>query len=242
VRAGLTHILLFLFLLFNTSFVHSQSKRSGHGTRINFGPVVGFYTINQKHAIQPSQKPSIMAGFRREYRVDRNYQLYLQAGIDYFLHGLNFRSYYFAPDSIKLYDKSFRYTYSLFLHELNLPVQMKYLFKREDNSLFSPYVTLAYHLRYMIQGNLKVTESGNQVKKDAPEIRFRNPLLSDRMNAFVSVGIGWQKNYVMASRGSFFAELNYRYGFSAYYFEKDYAATSLFINGTHLSLQLGMKF
>ena len=236
------HILIIFFTLV-FSQLHSQaSKRSGNGTRINFGPVVGFYTINQKHAINPTQKMSLLFGFRREWRVDRDYKTYLQIGVDYFLHGVNFRSYYFGDDTLKLYDRSYRYSYALTIHELNLPIQFKYLFNREDNSLFSPYVTVAYHFRYLLPGQVRVTENGNLIKKDSPDIVFRTPLVNEKMNAFVSLGIGWQKNNLTASRGSFFAELNYRYGFSQYYFEAEYAASSLYVNGTHVSLQLGLKF
>jgi hypothetical protein len=237
------HIFILLLFLFVCAPLFSQrSKRSGNGTRVNFGPVVGFYTVNHQHAINPTQKMSLLAGFRREWRVDRDYQTYISLGVDYFLHGVNFRSYYFNQDTLQLYDKSFRYNYSVVIHELNLPVQLKYLFNREDNSLFSPYVSVAYHFRYLLPGNVRVTENGNPVKTDSPDIVFRTPLINEKMNAFVSVSLGWQKNNLTASRGSFFAELNYRYGFSQYYFQTEYAASSLFINATHLSLQLGMKF
>jgi hypothetical protein len=243
VYAKNAHILLVLLILLCGQDLFSQrNKRSGSGTRILFGPVIGFYAVNQHHAVDPTQKPSIIIGFRREQRVDREYKSYLLFGIDYFMHGLNFRSYFFAPDTLKLYDKSFGYSYSLTIHELNLPIQYKYLFNREDNSLFSPYVIAGYHLRYLLTSNLRVTQNGNSVKNDSPEMKFRTSLFHEHINAFVSAGIGWQKNNLTASKGSFFVELNYRYGFSQYYFEADYAASSLYLNSTHLSLQLGLKF
>jgi hypothetical protein len=128
------------------------------------------------------------------------------------------------------------------MHELNIPIQVKYLFKRADNSLFSPYVTVAYHLRYLLPGRLKVRENGNLILEDNPEVRFRNSLLDKKMNAFISAGLGWQKNSLRASKGSFFAELNVRYGFSSYFIETSYAASALYMNAVHISLQLGLKF
>ncbi len=218
-----------------------QRKKTGNATRINFGPVISLYTINKKHATAPTQKISVLAGFRREVHVDRTYKSYFSFGIDYFFHGLNFKSYYFKPDSIKLYDKSFGYNYALNLHELNLPLQYKFLFKRADNSLYSPYITLGYHLRYLLFSNLKITQNGNLIKKDNPDVTFNNPIMTNKLNAFVSTAFGWQKNNLASSKGSFFVELNFRYGFSPYLFEADYAASSLNINGLHLSLQLGLK-
>jgi hypothetical protein len=108
--------------------------------------------------------------------------------------------------------------------------------------LFSGYVIAGYHLRYLLPSTLKITQNGSKVKDDSPDLKFKNALLNNKVNAFVSLGIGWQKNSLSNSKGSFFVELNCRYGFSPYYFESDYAPSSLYINGTHIMLQLGSKF
>jgi hypothetical protein len=236
--------LLFLLTLlyFNFYALGPSPRHTGNGTRVHFGPVIGFYNISARHAISPSAKMSLLAGFSREVHVDREYRTFFLFGINYFFHGLNFRSYYFKPDSLQLYDRSFRYNYSLLLQELQIPLQVKFLFNREDNNLFSPYVNLGYHLRYMLPATLQITENGAKVKNDYPEMKFRTPLILDGLNSFVSVGFGWQNNSLTSSKGNFFAEINYRYGFSSYYFESGYSPSSLFINSSHLTLQLGLKF
>jgi len=243
VKIRYTALLLILsFLISGHLFSQSSKRKGGNGTRIYFGPAINFYSINKNHAINPGQKISVTAGFKREQRLGRDFKTFLLVGVEYFFHGLNFRSYYFAPDTVKLYDKSFGYNYSLFIHELSLPMQLKYLFKREDNSLFSPYIIVGYHFRYLLPGTLKVSQNGTKVKEDNPDLKFKNYLLNDRINAFVSLGLGWQKNSLTSSKGSFFVELNCRYGFSPYYFKTSYSASSLYINGVHLNLQLGLKF
>lgn len=236
--------LFFILFLFSSfySFSQSSKKKSGNGNRIHFGPVVTVYTVNKNHSVKSGQKLSANIGFKREQRIGRDYKTFLLMGVDYFFHGLNFRSYYFAPDTPKIYDKSFRYNYSLFLHELNLPIQVKYLFKRADNSLFSPYLVAGYHLRYLLPGTLKITENGSLIREDNPDVKFKNSILYNKINAFVSLGLGWQKNSLSSSKGSFFVELNCRYGFSPYSFQTDYSASSLYINGAHINLQLGLKF
>jgi hypothetical protein len=238
------HTFTIAVLFFFASYVSiaQPSKYSGNGVRIHFGPVLGFYTLNTKHAVNPTQKMSAIVGFKREKRLSRDYKTFFLAGIDYFFHGLNFQSYYFKKDSLKLYDKNFDHTYSVFIHELNLPLQFKYLFRSENNSLFSPYAAVSYHLRYLLPGKLKITQNGNTIREDDPDLKFKNPLILKELNAFVSLSVGWQKNSLAASKGSFFAEINYRYAFSPVYFEKDYSATSLFFNSTHASLLLGLKF
>jgi hypothetical protein len=240
-----TVLLFFLFCFFSytgSALIPPSFNGSSKGVRLGFGPVLGFYTVNQHHTRNPIQRVSGMVCFKKEKRMGRDYRSFFLFGFDYFFHGLTFQSYYFMPDSLKLYDQSFGYRYSLFIHELNIPVQFKYSFKRENNNLFSPYLMIGYHLRYLLPGHLNITKDGTLVKSDEPGLRFEHPLISDKMNAFVSATLGWQKNNTASSRRGFYVELNYRYGFSSYYFERDYAPTSLFTNSTHLALLLGLKF
>jgi hypothetical protein len=234
----------FVVFIFLAGILRSQTseKRSGNGTRLMFGPVLGFYTINLKHARNPGQKMSAVIGIRREIRIDHDFRTFLLVGADYFFHGLNFNSYYFRPDSLQLYNKNFNYTYSLVIHELNFPIQLKFLFRREDNKLHSPYLIAGWHLRWLMASNLRITENGQKVKDDSPPVSFRIPLLDSSLNSFVSLGIGWQKNSLRSSKGSFFIELNGRYGFSDYYIRRSYTASSLFINAVHLTLLIGTKF
>lgn len=217
-------------------------KSSGAGVRISFGPALGFYNINKNHAQSPTQKMSALFCFKKEIRCDREYKFFFLFGIDYFIHGLNFKSYYFKPDSLQLYDKTFPYNYSLIIQEINLPLQIKYSFMPENNSLFSPYLMIGYHLRFLLPANLNVSQNGNSVKKETIDLQFKNPLFYNKLNNFLSATIGFQKNNINKGKGGFFAELQYRYGFSPYYFKTNYSASSLYINSMHLSLQLGLKF
>lgn len=232
---------LLLLPLLLTLAANAQRAKGGHGTIIGIGPVVGFYKLHTRHAVSPSAKTSFAAGIRREWRADRQFRTFVQLGAEYFVHGVNYGSYYFDQDTLQLYDKTFAYRYALYVHEINVPVQLKVLFNRGDNKIFSPYACVAYHLRYLVQGNLEIDEFGNRIKKDFPEMRFRNHLFSDRVNAFVSAGLGWQRNKISDKGAAFFAELTFRYGFSDYYFSKPYAASAVFVNSTHLVLALGLK-
>lgn len=235
-------VLLLFISIYNCVKASQPGKNYGNGIRLNVGPAIGFYSINTNHAQNPQQRISAIIGFRKEIKVGRDYQTFFLIGVDYFFHGLNFKSYYFKPDSLKLYDKSFGYDYSLLIHELNLPLQFKYLLKRADNNLFSPYITIGYHLRFLLPPSLKISQNGNLIKTDNPDLKFKTPLFYDKLNSFISASLGWQKNSLSNSKGSFFVELNFRYGFSPYFFESNYAASSLYISSTHLSLQLGLKF
>src|SRR5690606_23449950 len=98
------------------------------------------------------------------------------------------------------------------------------------NKLFSPYFALGYQLRMLLNDQLEVRDASGRVKKDFPGARFRHPLFNDRINAGVHVSLGWQKNAISSSRGAYYIEVDGRYGFSQYYFARDYAASSLYTN------------
>ncbi|HQQ95081.1 MAG TPA: hypothetical protein PLQ93_11045 [Bacteroidia bacterium] len=235
-------LVILIILSRHLQALNEPNNHFGSRVRLHLGPALSLYTINTNHAADPQQQFSMIAGLSKEFKASHDYKTFFLVGLDFFSHGLGFKSYYFKPDSLKLYDKSFSYDYMLRILEIQLPIQFKYLFKPEHNSLFSPYVCIAYHLRYLLPGKLRVSYYGNTLEDEAADLKFKTPLLTEQLNAAVSLGAGWQKNSLASSKGSFFAELNLRYNFSPYYFEKDYAASSLYINSTHLILKLGIRF
>ena len=241
------HTVLIFTLLFFAALSFSNPlpravKSSAKGIRISLGPAAGFYKINRNHAKSAAPKLGAFVSFKKEIRFGKDYKTFFLYGVDYFFHGLTFKSYYFKPDSLQLYDKKFNYKYSLFIQEINVPFQFKYSFNRENNSLYSGYLMLGYHLRYLLPGNLTVTENGKQIKTDGLEMKFKTPFLTDKLNSFLSVTVGTQRNNTASGHNNFFLELSYRYGFSPYYFEKNYSASSMFISGAHLAFMLGLKF
>ncbi len=231
-----------MFFSWHCKAVGNPNTHFGSRIRLHLGPAFGFYTINPNHANNPQQNFNFLLGLNKELKLSRDYKSFVLIGVDYFLHGLNFNSYYFPAGTLQLYDNNFEYNYNLHVNELQLPVQFKYLFNPEHNSLFSPYLCVGYHLRYLLPSKIRVNYYGNIVEEDMAELKFKTPLLMEELNAAVSLSLGWQKNSLASSKGSFYIEANLRYNFSPYYFEKDYAASSLYINSTHLIVQLGIRF
>lgn len=242
----LKHRILFLIVLFFSltfySFSPPPSRSNGSGLRFYVGPNLSFYKLHTKHAVGVSPRMSGIAGFKKEIRCDKVHKTFFLFGADYFFHGLNFKSYYFDQDTLQLYDKSFAYDYNLFMHEVNVPLQVKFSFTRENNSLYSPYIIAGYHFRYLMPGRVMVSQDGNLISNNWEEFNFKIPFIGSKTNSFVSVGFGWQKNTINNSKTGFFVEVNFRYGFSQYSFKGDYSASSLYMNGTHTGLLLGIKF
>ena len=218
-----------------------RHKGSGNGNRLSIGTSINFYRINLNHAAAPRQKPNFMLGFRRELRMSNDYKTYLLFGADYYFHGLGFKSYYFEPGTIQVYDKNFAYDYTLFINEIQLPIQVKYMLRAEDNSIYSPYFMFGHHFRYMLPGILQVRDQGKLIKDEIADVKFKTALISKRVNSTVSASLGWQKNKLGPSKKSFFAEFNIQYGFSDYFFSTTYSANSLFINCTQVTFLVGFK-
>ncbi len=211
-------------------------------TRVAIAPLISFYTVNQNHAQNPSQKMSVLFSIKEEIRLNEKHTAFLLIGLEYMAHGLNFNSYYFKPDSLHLYDGNMNYNYSLYIHEIDIPVQIKYSFTRENNSLVSPYVMIGYHFRTILQGTLQVKLNGDEIENRYEKVVFKNPLFNPENNAFMSVTCGVQKNNPKHPKRCVFGELSYRYGFSPYIISDNFTPSSLFMNGSHLAICLGFKF
>jgi hypothetical protein len=211
-------------------------------TRIMLAPVISFYKINANHASNPHQKMSGLFAIKQEVRLTHKHNMYLLYGAEYMVHGINFNSYYFKPDSIQLYTGEKNYSYSLYVHEIDVPIQIKLCFNHENNARFTGYFMAGYHFRILLDGNLKVKQDGETVHKTYEVITFKNPLFSKRNNPFVSATLGIQKNDLKTFKHCVFAEVTYRYGFSPYLLKDSITPSSLYITGNHLSIGFGYKF
>lgn len=237
-------VVLFALLLLHCVSAFSSNggnKKRSNGNWISMGTAVGFYSVNTKHAGRAAQKLNFQFAFYREWGVDKTSQAYFSTGLAYFYHGLGFRSYFFKPDSVALYNKKFNYDYTVFVHELQAPFEYKYLFTRRDNSLYGPYVKAGICLRWLAASEVYVRQNGAKVKYDYPGLEFRTPLIDRQLSSIGEVGLGFQKNGVGPDKSSAFVEINFKYGFGQYFFDRPYAPSSLFLSNSHIFLLIGFK-
>lgn len=210
-------------------------------TRVGISPVVSFYSTNKHHTSSPQQKLAFNGSIKAEVRLDRQNKSFLMFGAEYMMHGLNFNSYYFYYDSLHLYTGHMDYKYSLVMQELDFPLQLKYSFQKETNSIWSKYLFAGICYRWLVAGSLKVTGNGETLEDKAERVRFKNPAFTPVNNSFLCAGFGLQKN-TMLKHNAFFAEMQFRYGLSPYYFNEPFAPSSLYISGSHLLVTVGLKF
>lgn len=218
-----------------------NGKRVRNAWRYNIGTSLNNYTLNDKHGVNPKQRLNLTVGVRREQRVTRDSKSFLLFGAEYLLHGLNYNSYYFPPDSVPIYDRKYPYLYTLTLQELHLPFEFKYLLRRMDNSPYSPYFAVGYHFRYLMPAFVKVSKPGTESIYDTPNMQFRTSLINPKINASLCLALGWQLHRLGGSHRSFFIEFNFQYGFSDYYFNSAYSASSMYINCIQSTLNIGAR-
>lgn len=211
-------------------------------TRLMIAPVISFYGINKNHSSNVRQKMSGLFSLKEEIRLNEKHNMFLEIGVEYMVHGLNFNSYYFKPDSIQLYTGNMNYQYSLYVHEIDFPIQIKLCFNHENNARITPYCMIGYHFRTLLDANLKVKQDGETVHKTYEVLTFKNKLISKRNNPFLSLTFGIQKNNLKTFKSCVFAEVTYRYGFSPYLLKDSFTPSSLYITGNHLTIGFGFKF
>ncbi len=236
-----TSLVLLCLLLLSTFKIFSQVKRDAY-TRFGIAPVIGFYKLKSYHATNPKARMSFSMFVKREKSMEKFNKAFLSVGLEYLWHGVSYRSYYFDQDSLQIYDGSLGYSYRLSIGELNLPLQAKLTFKSTTNSLFTPYISAGYNLRYVVDAKAKVDQDGVQVRDEFVHVKFQTPFLYEKINSSVAASFGVQNHRTRSNSVTVFLEVSYRYGFSPYYFRSNYSASSVFINSQHLSLNIGLGF
>ncbi|MBI3518922.1 MAG: outer membrane beta-barrel protein [Bacteroidetes bacterium] len=240
-----------LLLLFQSVFLFSQEdggkrlrnhrKNPYVKTRIGISPVLGLYKANKNHTTGTKPKMAYNFSIKEEIRFDKHNQNFIMVGAEYMFHGVNFNSYYFYSDSLQLYTPDrLRYKYSITMHELDFPIQLKHSFQNETNSIFSGYIYAGYCYRWIIESHLKVTEDGNELVNQHEPLKFKIPAFGTANSSFLSVGGGFQKNTTL-KHNAVYAELQFRYGLSPFYFNESFAPSSMYTTGHFILLTVGFK-
>lgn len=242
----ITLILLFQFCLVSAQDegarrARNRQKNALVKTRIGISPVLGLYSSNKHHTSGTKPKMAFNFSLKEEIRLDNKNQSFLLIGVEYMFHGVNFNSYYFYGDSLKLYTSDrLKYKYSLTIHELDFPIQLKHSFQKETNTIYSSYIFAGYCYRWIIESHLKVTDNGNELVNKNEPLKFKSPAFNSANSSFLSVGAGFQKN-TPTRHNAVFAELQFRYGLSPFYFNESFAPSGLYTSGHFILLTVGFK-
>lgn len=209
-------------------------------TRFAVSPVIGIYKTNKNHTAKPQQKLAFNVSVKEEIRLNKKTTSFLLIGVEYSFHGLNFNSYYFYNDSLKLYNGNMSAKYQLQINEIDIPIQIKQSFQKENNAHISAYVYAGYVYRILASANLKVSNNGAEKFNASEHLKFKNPIFKANDNSFLCFAGGVQKNTLMR-HNALFAELQLRYALSPFYFSESFAPTNLVVNSHFVMLTVGIK-
>lgn len=233
---------IFFLLIFSSLALSAQERKEKllH-FRLGFAPVVSFYSINTKHTSNAHPKAAYCFSARTEIRMNK--KVALITGLEYFIHGLTFNSYYIKDKSTFIYDKKFNYKYSLQLNELNVPLELRFIPKSELKKHVSPYVCFGYMFRYIVSSNLDAESAsdGVSVFSDHTQLEFEHPYIYRNGSSFLTVSPGIQKNF-LETHHAIFAEINLRYALTRFQVFEPFMATNIYVKNYHIAFTIGYKF
>lgn len=221
-----------------------EKKKPRMHTWIGIGPSVIKYKINLLHSADPKPKSAVSFFVHEEIYI-RNWAS-LVSGLGYFGHGLGFSSYYFKPDELKLYNGEFNYTYSMRLHELQIPMKLKIDFSKNKQSRKAIFVQTGLVVRNVFSGSLEVTEAktGKLVYYGDPSHRFYSTLVGGKWGSNVELSIGYSKK-VGTGKNAMFFSMNYLRQLNQSYIEpksSGFFAADLKHTSSGIQFILGFEF
>src|ERR1700741_1292893 len=226
-HSALLPVIFLLLLLFCLPSQGQERNDKRVHLWIGFSPVLSFYSINPKHTSGTRSKAAYCFSARAEIRLNK--KIAFLTGLEYFLHGVNFNSYYIQDKTTFIYDKCFDYKYSLRVNELNLPLQIRFIPKSELKKLFSAYVCFGYMFRYILSSNLQVESAaeGYDVFSDNTKLEFEHPFIYRNGSSFINLSPGIQKNF-LNTHHALYAELSLRYALTRFLVNESFMALRIF--------------
>jgi hypothetical protein len=234
-------VTVLLLVIFSFSSVAQERKDKRLHYRFGFAPVVSFYSISSKHASATHSKAAYCLSARAE--IHMNKKIAFLTGLEYFMHGVNFNSYYIKDKTTFIYDKNFNYKYSLLINELNIPLEIRYIPKSELKKHVSTYVCFGYMLRYLVRSDLSAesVSDGAEVFNDHTNLDFEHPFIYRNGSSFITISPGIQKNF-LNTHHALFAEVNFRYALTRFQVYESFMAAGIYAKHYHIALTLGYKF
>lgn len=238
-------------MLFSTAALASDEFPYRRGVvrhRLSLAPVISFYKNHPQHTINTKAKSGFCLSYKAEVFFGKKTNLLV--GLEYFDQGFSFQGYYSAPGHTYAFDKTYAYSHSARVREVNIPVGLKRAFNLEVDNYFSPYFSGGFCPRYIINStNLIVNDStGVTLHEGTGDVDFENNIgllpvipLAKKLNGFLYAGIGIQYNFRGSAKALFF-EMTYKYGLSRFNYHGYKNSNDLNIKNSNLGFIFGIRF
>lgn len=216
--------------------------------RLALAPVVSFYKNHPQHTINTKAKSGFYASYKAELFSGKKMNLLL--GLEYLNQGFSFQGYYVRPGHTYAFDKTYAYSHTARVQEINVPIGLKIAFNMEVDNYFSPYFSGGFAPRYIINSyNLIVNDSTGRTEYEGKgNVNFENnigllPFLPPvtKLGGFLYGGLGCQYNFRGSAKALFF-EMTYKYALSRFNYHGYKNSNDLNIKNSNLAFIFGIRF
>ncbi len=236
-------VLLNITLFAKSDPLSINYKGNQHQFRIGVYTPYCIYTPNMYVTKNISQKIGVGLSITNEISLNASHKDFLLVGVEYFMHGINFTSFYFYQDSTRYYTENRKTNnYSVMFHEIDIPILFKHSFHNESNKLHSLFIYGGYIHRFLLLSQISILDNtGKKLVDNTITPTFSNPAFINFMSSFLSIGFGFQKNTQKESK-AFFIDVGFRYALSGINLTEQYMPIDLNINNHFINLMIGYKF
>lgn len=232
-------------LLLSIFFFNFSSGQTDINVFKSFSIGTGFsiITFNRDHATQLRESPPMFVDLSYYFnrKREKNKKKYFLLGATFLLQQYTFRSYYFYPDSIRIYDKSFPIMYRLRTLTLGLNLGFKHELNNSEKYTFTPYI-LVHHTLFspvLYELNFKV-EQKSKLERDVAF--YQTSFIGKYVNPGGLISIGLQNNMLGKKTVKLFLEAGLIASYGRFHLEKTYLASRLYFNYIILFLKTGILF
>jgi hypothetical protein len=226
---------LFCFLIAQGKFQVSKSISVGTGYSI--------IKYNRNHATQLQKflpiQTELFYFFTNQREKSR--KKYFMLGITFLMQRYAFHSYYFYPDSLRIYDKTFPVTYRLNALVLGLNLGFKHEFNNSEKYSLTPYIWMSHTLFSPVFYELKF-KIDQKMKSESDVAFYRYPFIGRYINPGGQLSFGLQNNMLGKKPIKLFLEVGILASSGGFLLEKTFLASRMYFNYKILFLKTGMLF
>jgi hypothetical protein len=232
-------------LLFVSISAFSQ-KDNKHKIKIkhlvSFAPILSLYKSDPHFTTDTKGKAGYCISYKTEFVTGK--KLNYVAGLDFVDQRFSFKGYFAAPMHTYIYDKTFAYTHSLNIQEIQVPLGIRFSFFEKPVNNYVPYFTGGIKFRYLLKTTTIIRDDSTKTNvytgTKPSSISFESNIPSAKINSCFQAGFGIQRNYEELNSAMFF-EITFNYGISRFQYVGNTNSNNLGIRNAFVAFAFGWK-
>jgi hypothetical protein len=240
-RHGRLLYLVFFYLNITGLFLFSQKNTQYKG--IQFSSGYSFFFLNTRHLSRFYQEwpLSMFVSYSKSLNTKKENKNFFVAGLRVLNQRFGFHSYYFFPDSLKLYDNSFPVSYRINSFSFLAESGLRFEWNNPERYLFTPFLYAGFNLQSPVFYTLRYDYNGKN-QKDNGTAFFRNAWIGPYVNPGLNVLLGVQYNLGRSGKTRFLLDAGGVFFSAPFLIEKNFLPSALYFNYIFLQVQAGILF